>query len=72
MSGDVALVLRLGNSNRWTEIVVVLWSFARYLADGDDENREDEDRQGHPGHVGFEAPGLCKVPPTLINTWSHF
>lgn len=43
-----------------------------YLADGDDENREDEDRQGHPGHVGFETPGLGKVPPALVNTWSHF
>lgn len=43
-----------------------------YLADGDDENRQDEDGQGHPGHVGFETPGLGKVPPALINTWSHF
>lgn len=49
----------------------VVTLFALYLADGDDEHREDEDCQGHPGHVGFEAPGLCKVPPTLVHPRSH-
>lgn len=42
------------------------------LADSDDEDGEDEDCQGHPGHVGFETPRLCKVAPTLINPWGNF
>lgn len=43
-----------------------------YLADSDDEDRKDEDSQGHPGHVGLEAPSLSKVSPTFIHSWSHF
>ena len=46
--------------------------FLLYLADGDDEDREDEDSEGHPCHVGFEAPRLSEASPALIDTWSHF
>lgn len=50
---------------------LVLWFSLFYLADGDDQNGEDEDGYGHPRHVGFEAPGLGEVAPTFIHTWSQ-
>lgn len=45
---------------------------ALYLADRDGEGREDEDGQGHPGHVCFEAPGLGEVAPTIEDPWGNF
>lgn len=44
----------------------------RYLTDGDDECRQQEDSYRHPGDVGLQPPLLGKVTPALKLSGSHF
>lgn len=43
-----------------------------YLADGDDESRQEEDGHRHPGDVGLQPPRLGKVTPALVLPGSDF
>lgn len=52
--------------------VIICVSAFIHLTDGDNEDGEDEDSHRHPGHIGFEAPGLGEVPPTLVDARCHF
>ena len=42
-----------------------------YLADGDNERRQEEDRHGHPGDIGLQPPHFSKVTPALKLPGSH-